>query len=301
MDLSVDLNGLKLKNPITVASGTFGFAREYSEFIDLNDLGAISVKGLTLKPRIGNDAPRVAETPMGMLNCVGLQNPGVYKFIEEELPFLKEYDTKIIANINGNTIEEYEEITEIISNTEVDSIELNISCPNVKCGGMAFGTDPLMVSEVVRKVRNKTKKHLIVKLSPNVKNITEIALAAEIAGADCISMINTISGMKIDIKTMKPLLGNISGGLSGPAVKPVAVKMIYDTYKMIKIPILGMGGISSEKDVIEFILAGAKAVAIGTANFTNPYITKEILENLKKYLQENNLTSLNSIWGKAHY
>lgn len=299
MNLSVDLNGLKLKNPITVASGTFGFGREYSEFVDLNDIGAISVKGLTLEKRIGNDAPRIAETPMGILNCVGLQNPGIHYFIENEIPFLRKFDTKIIANINGHTIEEYEEIAEIINEADVDSVELNISCPNVKSGGLAFGTDALVVSDIVAKVRKKIDKHLIVKLSPNVKNIVEIALAAEIAGANAISMINTLQGMKIDIKKRKPLLGNISGGLSGPAVRPVAVKMVYDTFKMVKIPILGMGGIEKYEDLLEFVLAGATAVAIGTANFSNPYVTKEVLDSLKKYMKAENIDDINSLIGKA--
>lgn len=295
IDLSVNLNGLSLKNPITVASGTFGFGREYADYIDLNEIGAISVKGLTLEPRQGNEGIRIAETPMGMINSVGLQNPGVRKFIAEEIPYLRQFDTKIIANINGNNIEEYCEMAEILSEEDVDSLELNISCPNVKNGGLAFGTNPEVVKEVVSRVRKASKKHLIVKLSPNVTNIKEIALIAEAEGADCISLINTLSGMVIDINKKKTVLKRGSGGLSGPAIKPVAVKMVYDVYDAVKIPILGMGGISNTIDAIEFFLAGANAIAIGTANFVNPRITKEILEGLRKYLLENNYKSINEL------
>ncbi len=295
IDLSVNLNGLTLKNPITVASGTYGFGREYADYIDLNNIGAISVKGLTLEPRQGNEGIRIAETPMGMINSVGLQNPGVRKFIAEEIPYLRQFDTKIIANINGNNIDEYCEMANILSDEDVDSLELNISCPNVKNGGLAFGTNPEVVKEVVSRVRKASKKHLIVKLSPNVTNIKEIALIAEAEGADCISLINTLSGMVIDINKRKTVLKRGSGGLSGPAIKPVAVKMVYDVYDAVKIPILGMGGISNTVDAIEFFLAGANAIAIGTANFVNPRITKVILEGLNKYLLENNYKSINEL------
>ena len=295
VDMKVDLNGLKLKNPITVASGTFGFGREYADYVDLNDIGAISVKGLTLEPRQGNEGVRIAETPMGMINSVGLQNPGVEQFIKEEIPFLRQFDTKIIANINGNNIDEYCKMAEILSYEDVDSLELNISCPNVKNGGLAFGTNPSVVKEVVSKVRKASKKHLIVKLSPNVTNIKEIAMIAEQEGADCISLINTLSGMVIDINKRRPVLLRGSGGLSGPAIKPVAVRMVYDVYDAVKIPILGMGGISNSIDAIEFFLAGANAIAIGTANFKNPRVTKKILEEIQLYLIENNYNSINEL------
>ncbi|MBF4695798.1 dihydroorotate dehydrogenase [Fusibacter ferrireducens] len=295
VNMSVDLNGLKLKNPITVASGTFGFGREYANYVDLNDIGAISVKGLTLEPRQGNEGIRIAETPMGMINSVGLQNPGVEVFIKEEIPFLRQFDTKIIANINGNNIEEYCKMAEILSYEDVDSLELNISCPNVKNGGLAFGTNPSVVKEVVSKVRKASRKHLIVKLSPNVTNIKEIAMIAEQEGADCISLINTLSGMVIDINKRKPVLMRGSGGLSGPAIKPVAVRMVYDVYDAVKIPILGMGGISNSMDAIEFFLAGANAIAIGTANFVNPKITKQVLEGIEVYLAEHKYNSINEL------
>jgi len=290
-DLTVDLNGLVLKNPITVASGTFGFGREYAQWFDLSLLGAISVKGLTLEPRQGNDAPRVAETPMGMLNSVGLQNPGVDAFIREDLPWLKEHDTKIIANINGNTLQEYCAIAEKLSVTAVDSLELNISCPNVKAGGMAFGTDPAMVYEVVQAVRKSTAKHLIVKLSPNVRDIRETARAAEAAGADCLSLINTLTGMVIDTETRKPVLARGIGGLSGPAVRPVAIRMVYETYGAVKIPILGMGGLATGRDVVEMMLAGARAVALGTSLFSNPLAPVEALSELEAYLSRQGLSA----------
>lgn len=290
-NLSVDLNGLVLKNPVTVASGTFGFGREFSEWFDLSALGAISVKGLTLEPRQGNDAPRVAETPMGMLNSVGLQNPGVESFIREDLPWLRQFDTKIIANINGNTIEEYCAIARRISETDVDSLELNISCPNVKAGGMAFGTDPAMVYEVVHAVRKSTQKHLMVKLSPNVRDIRETARAAEAGGADCLSMINTLTGMVIDTETRKPILSRGIGGMSGPAVRPIAVRMVYETYGAVKIPILGMGGIATARDGIEMMLAGATAIALGTILFSNPVAPLEVVSGIQAYLERHGLTS----------
>lgn len=299
-DLSVDLNGLKMHNPITVASGTFGFGREYAEYIDLNKIGGIMVKGLTLKPRLGNASPRVAETPMGMLNSVGLQNPGIDYFIEHEIPFLRQYDTKIIANINGTNIEEYCEIAEITSKADVDSLELNISCPNVKAGGLAFGTDPNMVHKVTKAVRAAAgNKHLIVKLSPNVKDIKEIAIAAEEAGADCLSMINTLTGMVIDINSRKPILARGIGGLSGPAVKPVAVRMVYETAGVVNIPIIGMGGISNYSDAVEFILAGADAFSIGTANFVDPTVCEKVLNDLTLYMESNKINSIKELVGQV--
>ena len=295
LNLKVDLNGLELHNPITVASGTFGFGREYADFIDLNDIGAISVKGLTLKKKKGNPSPRLAETPMGIINSVGLQNPGVERFIKEEIPFLRQFDTKIIANANGNSIEEYIEIVKILSAADVDSIELNISCPNVKQGGMAFGTNPDMVAKVVSEVRKVCTKHLIVKLSPNVTNIGEIAKIAEREGADALSLINTLTGMAIDIHNFKPIIANRIGGVSGPAVKPVALKMVHDVVRSVNVPVLGMGGISNATDAAEFFLAGSTAIAVGTANFSNPYATREILEGLKTYMLEKNFTSIKEI------
>ncbi len=294
-NLQVDLNGLILKNPVTVASGTFGFGREFSEWFDLGVLGAISVKGLTLEPRQGNDSPRVAETPMGMLNSVGLQNPGVDKFIKEDLPWLRQFDTKIIANINGNTIPEYCAIAEKLSVTDVDSLELNISCPNVKAGGMAFGTDPAMVHEVVSAVRKSTSKHLIVKLSPNVRDIRETARAAEAGGADCLSMINTLTGMVIDTETRKPILARGIGGMSGPAVRPVAVRMVYETFDAVKIPILGMGGLATGRDAVEMMLAGASAVALGTILFTNPLAPLEVLRGIEDYLVRHKLSAVSEL------
>ncbi|WP_432667531.1 dihydroorotate dehydrogenase [Wukongibacter baidiensis] len=299
IDLSVDLNGLKLKNPITVASGTFGFGREFEDYLDLNSLGGIMVKGLTLKERKGNPVPRVAETPMGMLNSVGLQNPGVEYFIKNELPFLKQYDTKVIANINGNTIEEYCEIADILSKTSVDSLELNISCPNVKEGGVSFGRDPEMVYKVTKKVREYADKHLIVKLSPNVTDIKEVAAAAEKGGADCLSLINTLIGMSIDIDREVTILARGMGGLSGPAIKPVAVRMVYEVFNSVSIPIIGMGGIMNERDAIEFLLAGATAISIGTGNLINPTISMEVLEGIEKHLEKKGYKSIEEIKGRV--
>lgn len=294
-NLQVNLNGLVLKNPVTVASGTFGFGREFSEWFDLNSLGAVSVKGLTLEPRQGNDSPRVAETPMGMLNSVGLQNPGVESFIREDLPWLRQFDIKIIANINGNTIDEYCAIARRLSETDVDSLELNISCPNVKAGGMAFGTDPAMVYEVVHAVRKSTGKHLMVKLSPNVRDIRETARAAEAGGADCLSMINTLTGMVIDTETRKPVLARGIGGMSGPAVRPVAVRMVYETYGAVKIPILGMGGLANSRDAVEMMLAGATAVALGTILFSNPQAPLEVLAGIESYLERHGLSAASEL------
>lgn len=297
LDLSVNLNGLTLKNPVTTASGTYGFGREYSEYLDLSLLGAISVKGLTLEPREGNEGVRIAETPMGMINSVGLQNPGVHAFIEHEIPFLREHDLKIIANINGNTIEEYCEMAKILDQADIDSIELNISCPNVKNGGLAFGTNSKVVQEVVSRVRKSTQKHLMVKLSPNVTDIKEIARIVEAEGADCISLINTVSGMAIDIYKRQTVLKRGSGGLSGPAIKPVALKLVNDVYQSVKIPILGMGGIATHEDAVEFLLAGASAIAVGTASFSNPKAPMEILEGIQRYMTKMGYDSVKQITG----
>lgn len=299
VDMRVDIAGLKLKNPVIAASGTFGFGREYSEYMDLNLLGGISVKGLTLEARKGNKPPRIAETPSGILNSVGLQNPGVNIFIKEELPYLKQFDTVVIANIAGNTLEEYICMAEILDETSVDAIELNVSCPNVKAGCMAFGSTPHGVSEVTEKVRNKTRKPLIVKLTPNVTDIRETAIAAESSGADAVSLINTILGMAIDINTRKPVLANNTGGLSGPAVKPVAVRMTYEAAASISIPVIGMGGIMNGNDAVEFMLAGAKAVMVGTASFINPRACLDVCDGIEKYLNEHNYECANDIIGKV--
>jgi len=297
LDLSVNIAGLKLKNPIIAASGTFGFGREFSGFFDLNLIGGISVKGLTLKPRKGNAPPRIAETPAGILNSVGLQNPGVEAFIRDEIPFLRRFDTCIIANIAGNTIDDYCRMAEILSEADIDAIELNVSCPNVKEGCLMFGSTAEGISNVTAAVRKVCKKPLIVKLSPNVTDITEMAKAAEDSGADCVSLINTILGMAIDINSRRPILGNIMGGLSGPAVKPVAVRMVYQVSKAVKIPVIGMGGISNAEDAVEFLLAGASAVMIGTAGFVNPYVWVETAEGIKQYMEKHGFVKVSDITG----
>jgi len=296
ISMSVNIGGIKLKNPVLTSSGTFGFGREYSRFYDLSLLGGIVVKGLTLEPREGNKPPRIAETPAGMLNSVGLQNPGVEYFIEEELPFLRRYDIAIIANIAGNTVEEYCRMARRLGSL-VDGIELNISCPNVKEGGAAFGISSESVYNITRRVKEQCKVPLIVKLSPNVADIKEIAAAAQEGGADAISLINTLLGMAIDINTRRPVLANIVGGLSGPAVKPVAVRMVWQAAQAVNIPVIGMGGIACWQDAIEFILAGADAVSIGTANFINPYAPMEVLEGIKNYLIKNQFSSINELKG----
>jgi len=286
LDLSVNIAGMKLKNPVIAASGTFGFGREYSEYFDLSRLGGISVKGLTLEPRKGNDPPRIAETPGGILNSVGLQNPGVHAFTRDEIPFLRQFDTAVIANVAGNTVDDYCRMVEILSDADIDAIELNVSCPNVKKGCLVFGSTPSGVYEITGAVRKLCKKPLIVKLSPNVSDIAEIALAAEASGADCVSLINTILGMVIDIDARKPVLANKMGGLSGPAVKPVAVRMVYQVAKAVKIPVIGMGGISGGDDAVEFILAGASAVMIGTAGFVNPYVWVDTIDGILAYMDK---------------
>ncbi|NLM75855.1 MAG: dihydroorotate dehydrogenase [Clostridiaceae bacterium] len=297
INLEVNIAGLSLKNPVIAASGTFGFGREYSKFFDLNLLGGISVKGLTLKPRKGNPPPRIAETPGGILNSVGLQNPGVHAFIENEIPFLRQYNTAIIANASGNTVEEYVEMTEILSDADIDAIELNLSCPNVKEGCMTFGSSSRGVLEVVNKVKKVARKPLIVKLTPNVTDIVEIAKAAEDAGADAVSLINTLLGMAIDVKTRRPILANITGGLSGPCVKPIALRMVYQVSQSVKIPVIGMGGISNGIDAVEFFLAGASAVMVGTAGFVNPMAWVETVEGIKEYMTENGIEDVKELTG----
>lgn len=297
IDTSVNFCGIKMKNPVTTASGTFGSGREFGEFIDLNKLGAVTVKGVASKPWLGNNSPRIAEVYGGMLNSVGLQNPGAEWFIKNDVPFLRQFDTKIIVNICGHSIEEYCEAAEIISEADIDMMELNISCPNVTEGGIAFGTDPQMVKKVVSEVKKYAKKPLIVKLSPNVTDITEIARSAVDGGADALSLINTLQGMKIDIYKRKPVLFNKIGGFSGPAVKPVAVRMVYQVAKSVDVPIIGMGGVSNWEDAIEFIMAGATMIAVGTANFSNPFATVEIAEGIEKYMKDNGIKSLDEIRG----
>ena len=297
IDMSVDLNGLKLKNPVTVASGTFGFGEEYAEFIDLNQIGAISVKGLTLKPKEGNPPPRLYETPMGLLNSIGLQNPGVEVFIKKYIPYLRQFDTKIIANINGANLEEYMEMARILDKEDIDSIELNISCPNVKDGGLAFGTNPEVVRNIVTEIRNCTSKHLIVKLSPNVTDIKEIALIVEECGANAISLINTVAGMAIDIEKQKAVVERKIAGLSGPAVKPIAIRKVFEVASVVNIPILGMGGILNGNDAVEFALAGASAIAIGTGNFINPKTSIETIEGIRSYLMRKKYSKYTEIIG----
>ncbi len=295
--MSVSFAGVDFKNPVTVASGTFGFGREYCEFYDIGDLGGICVKGLTFTRREGNPPPRIAETPMGILNSVGLQNPGVDDFIKDELPFLRKFDTKVIANISGNTLEEYSAMAEKLSDAGVDLIEVNISCPNVKAGGMAFGTSPDTAAEATKAVRSVSKVPVMVKLSPNVTDIAEIARAVEAEGADAVSLINTLLGMKIDINTRRPILKNNTGGLSGPAVFPVAVRMIWQVSSAVKIPVMGMGGISSWEDAVEMMLAGASMVSVGTACFSDPYAPVKVVKGIESYLERKNIKSVRELTG----
>ena len=297
-DLKVDIAGVEWKNPVTTGSGTFGFGEEYSEYFDLSELGAVCLKALSAVPRVGNPSPRIAETPMGILNSVGLQNPGAQYFIDNYLPRLKTYDTRLIANLCGSSIDDYVEVAEILGD-KVDMFELNISCPNVRVGGMAFGTDPKMTEEITRRVKAVSKCPLIVKLSPNVTDICEIARAAESGGADALSLINTLLGMRIDINTRRPILKNNMGGLSGPAVKPVAIRMVSQVYRAVSLPIIGMGGISTGEDAIEFMLAGASAVAVGTAGFVDPLAWVRVSEGIDEYLKKNKLASVRDIVGKA--
>ena len=296
-DLHVNVAGVAFNNPLIAASGTFGFGREYAEFYPLSALGGISSKGITLKARPGNPAPRIAEAPGGMLNAVGLQNPGVDHFIREDLPWLREQGTRIIANIAGNTPEDYCAMAEKLNDTDVDMIELNISCPNVKQGGVQFGTTCAGVSGITKAVRAHCKKPLMVKLSPNVTDISEMALAAESEGADAISMINTLTGMRIDIRTRRPIIHTNTGGFSGPALLPIAVRMVWQTYQKVKIPIVGLGGISTWQDAVEMLLAGATALQIGTVLFTDPYTPVKIAEGLAKFMDENGVQSVSELTG----
>lgn len=288
-----------MRSPVIAASGTYGFGREYGKYIPLSELGGISVKGLTLTPRQGNPPPRIAETPSGILNSVGLQNPGVHAFIRDELPFLKAHPgLAVFANAAGSTVEEYGEMAAILSETDVDGIEANVSCPNVKCGGAAFGTDPDVLARVVRCMRRQCKKPLIVKLSPNVTAIALMARIAEAEGADGVSLINTLMGMAVDIRTKKPILGNNAGGLSGPAVKPIALKMVFDVSRAVSIPVIGMGGIVTGEDAIAFFLCGASAVMVGTGNFTDPFCCKKVTDEIADFMDSNGYTQVSDMVGK---
>ena len=297
MDMRVNIAGVEWKNPVTVASGTFGSGAEYSEFTDLNKLGAVTTKGVANVPWAGNPTPRVAEVYGGMLNAVGLQNPGIELFCKRDIPFLKQYDTKIIVNVCGHSTEEYVEVVKRLADEPVDMLEINISCPNVKEGGIAFGQDPKAVEAITREMKKYANQPIIMKLSPNVTDITEMARAAEAGGADAVSLINTITGMKIDVNRRKFVLANKTGGMSGPAIHPVAVRMVYQTAQAIKIPIIGMGGIMTAEDAIEMILAGATAISVGTANFVNPKTTMEIVDGIKKYMEKYHVNDIKELVG----
>ena len=297
MNTKVNLAGVELKNPVMTASGTFGSGAEYSEFVDLSRLGAVVTKGVASVPWPGNPTPRIAETSCGMLNAIGLQNPGIDVFCRRDIPFLKKYDTKIIVNVCGKSTEEYCEVVERLADEGVDMLEINISCPNVKEGGIAFGQDPKAVEAITREIKKYAKQPIIMKLSPNVTDITEMARAAQAGGADVLSLINTLTGMKIDINKRTFALANKTGGMSGPCLKPVAVRMVYQVARAVKLPIIGMGGICNAEDALEFILAGATAVSIGTANFTNPYATVETVQGIEDYMKKNKIEDIQSLIG----
>lgn len=299
MNTKINFAGIEMKNPVTVASGTFGYGREFNQFFDLSKLGGIITKGTSLKPRSGNKPPRVCETASGMLNSIGLQNPGVEYFAQNDLPFLRKFDTAIIVNACGSSIEEYVELCKILNTLDIDGVELNLSCPNVKAGCMAFGSSYEGVKQVTSKVRKVLDKPLIVKLTPNVTDIASIAKAVEDAGADGVSLINTLLGMKIDIDKRKPVLANNTGGLSGPAIKPVAVRMVYQVAQEVNIPILGMGGIINGDDAIEFMLAGATAISIGAGNFIDPYTSVNAVKGIEDYMKRHNIENLKDITGKV--
>ncbi len=297
LHLGVSLAGVELKNPVMTASGTFGSGAEYSEFVDLNQLGAVVTKGVANVPWPGNPTPRIAEVYGGMLNAIGLQNPGMEVFCKRDLPFLKQFDTKVIVNICGKSTQDYCEVVERLSDEPVDLLEINISCPNVKEGGIAFGQDPKAVEAITREIKKYAKQPVIMKLSPNVTDITEMARAAESGGADVLSLINTLTGMKIDINRRTFALANKTGGMSGPAVKPIAVRMVYQVAHAVQLPIIGMGGISNAEDALEFLMAGATAVSIGTANFVNPYATVETVHGIEEYMRKNNVSDIHELIG----
>lgn len=300
MNMSVNIAGVEWKNPVTVASGTFGSGAEYSEFTDLNKLGAVTTKGVANVPWAGNPTPRVAEVYGGMLNAVGLQNPGIDLFCQRDIPFLKKYDTRIVVNVCGHSTEEYVAVVERLADEPVDMLEINISCPNVKEGGIAFGQDPRAVEAITKEMKKHAKQPVIMKLSPNVTDITEMAKAAEAGGADALSLINTITGMKIDINRQKFVLANKTGGMSGPAIHPVAVRMVYQTYHAVNVPIIGMGGIMNANDAIEMILAGATAVSVGTANFTDPRAAEKVVAGIEEYMKRYNVADIKDLVGAVH-
>ena len=296
--MAVQLGKLKLKNPVMTASGTFGYGEEYAPYVDLNRLGAIVVKGLSLKPRLGNPPPRIMETTGGMLNAIGLQNIGVDAFIEEKLPYLRKHDVVVIANIYGESYAEYQKVAKKLSSVKgVHALEVNVSCPNVKKGGLSFGADPKIAAVVTRKVKEETDLPVIIKLTPNVTDIVAIAMAVEKAGADALSLINTLTGMSVDLKTGTSHLKNVTGGLSGPAIKPIALRMVWQVVKRVSIPVIGIGGIMTAADALEFLMLGAKAVQVGTANFINPHATTDILEGMQNYLRQNNIKDINEFIG----
>ena len=297
LHLGVSLAGVELKNPVMTASGTFGSGAEYSEFVDLNQLGAVVTKGVANVPWPGDPTPRIAEVYGGMLNAIGLQNPGMEVFCKRDLPFLKQFDTKVIVNVCGKSTQDYCEVVERLSDEPVDLLEINISCPNVKEGGIAFGQDPKAVEAITREIKKYAKQPVIMKLSPNVTDITEMARAAESGGADVLSLINTLTGMKIDINRRTFALANKTGGMSGPAVKPIAVRMVYQVAHAVQLPIIGMGGISNAEDALEFLMAGATAVSIGTANFVNPYATVETVHGIEEYMRKNNVSDIHELIG----
>lgn len=297
MNLAIDFAGVAMKNPVTTASGTFGSGAEYSEFVDLGELGAVTTKGVANVPWPGNPTPRICETYGGMLNAIGLQNPGIDLFIERDIPFLRKYDTRIIVNVCGRTPEEYVEVVRRLGTEDVDLLEINISCPNVEAGGLAFGQDPKLVEKITSQIKDAAKQPVIMKLSPNVTDIVQVAQAAEAGGADAVSLINTLTGMKIDISRRTFALANKTGGLSGPAVKPVAVRMVYQTAQAVKIPVLGMGGICTAEDALEFIMAGASMVAVGTANFHNPSATVDIIRGIEAFMRENQVEDMRELIG----
>ncbi len=299
MNTKVNFAGIEMKNPVTVCSGTFGYGREFSQFFDLGKLGAVITKGTSLKPKSGNKPPRICETASGMLNSIGLQNPGVEYFAQNDLPFLRKFDTKIIVNACGSSVDEYVELCKILNSLDIDGVELNLSCPNVKEGCMAFGNTYEGVKNVTSAVRKVLEKPLIVKLTPNVTSIAEIAKGVEDGGADAVSLINTLLGMKIDVNTRKPVLANNTGGLSGPAIKPIAVRMVYQVSKAVKIPIMGMGGIMNGEDAIEFMLAGAKTISIGAGNFVDPYTSIKTIEEIEEYMKKYNIENIVDIVGKV--
>lgn len=297
MNTEVKIAGVTLKNPVMTASGTFGSGMEYSEFVDLNKLGAVVTKGVANVPWPGNPTPRVAETYGGMLNAIGLQNPGIDVFLERDIPFLQKFDTKIIVNVCGKTVEDYLEVVERCGDEKIDMLEINVSCPNVKEGAIAFGQKTDALYQITQSIKKRAKQPVIMKLSPNVTDIAEMAKAAEAGGADCISLINTLTGMKIDVERRQFVLANKTGGLSGPAIKPVAVRMVYQAAHAVKIPVIGMGGIMTAADALEFILAGASAVAVGAANFINPYATVEIVQGIEEYMERHHVENITELIG----